>query len=106
MLPGENDINRDATIQRFEFTFELVWKLIQEIAKDHNKPIYGPKNCIRFAANIQLVNDPKTWFEYHNQRNQTTHIYNQDMAKKVYQNIKTFYKDVTTLIANIKKYLN
>ncbi len=30
----ENDVSRDAAIQRFEFCFELAWKAIQERARE------------------------------------------------------------------------
>lgn len=29
----KDDLDRDGVIQRFEFTFELFWKVIQEYAK-------------------------------------------------------------------------
>lgn len=34
----ESAIVRDASIQRFEFTFELAWKAIQTYRPDKNKP--------------------------------------------------------------------
>lgn len=32
LVASETDLNRDAAIQRFEFCFELAWKVIQEQA--------------------------------------------------------------------------
>ena len=104
-LPGDNEYYRDATIQRFEFTFELVWKLLQVVAKDQGKQEFGPKNAFRFAATIGLIDDPEPWFAYHHQRNLTSHIYNQQMAESVYSEIKLFYQEVERFLLAVERYL-
>jgi len=40
----ENDVSRDAAIQRFEFCFELAWKAIQERARDEGMDCQSPKS--------------------------------------------------------------
>lgn len=58
-------MNKDATIQRFEFTFELAWKTIQAWVVDQGFECKSPKGCIREAARLEILDNPKiglnTW---------------------------------------------
>jgi len=47
ILPSDVTINQDATIQRFEFTFELAWKLMKTILEEEGIKVVSPKNVIR-----------------------------------------------------------
>jgi predicted transcriptional regulator len=42
----ESAISRDAAIQRFEFSFELAWRAIQERARDQGLDCRSPKGCV------------------------------------------------------------
>lgn len=89
-----NEVQRDAAIQRFEFTFELCWKTMQEHIRNHGLDCKSPKSCIRTAAQIDLIKNPETWIEYLNSRNSIAHVYNEKLANEVYQEIETFPKVV------------
>jgi nucleotidyltransferase substrate binding protein (TIGR01987 family) len=84
ILPA-SEINRDATIKRFEFCFELCWKLMQAILQEHGIETYGPKGSIREAAKLGLIDNPKIWLEFLKARNLTTHTYEEEIAEKVYK---------------------
>lgn len=104
-LPGNNSINQDATIQRFEFTFELSWKLMQTIVNENIKEIYGPKQIIREAAKLNLITDPSKWFTFLEHRNLTVHTYHEEVAKKVYASAKKFIPYAEELLKQMKMYL-
>ena len=82
ILPRDVTINQDATIQRFEFTFELAWKLMQSIVVENNVNIYGVKTVIREAAKLDLIDDPTKWFEFLENRNLSVHTYKEEIAQK------------------------
>ncbi len=104
LLPSDNLINQDATIQRFEFTFELCWKIMQTIVNENKKNVYGPKNVIREAAQLELINDPTMWFEFLKKRNLTVHTYEEKIAQEVYQTAKTFVPYVEELLKKVHSY--
>lgn len=81
-------IHKDATIQRFEFTFELCWKLMQSISNLDGIAAYGPKQSIRAMAQLGYVDDPEAWMSVLNARNYTPHLYNEDIADEVYNQAK------------------
>lgn len=58
VLP-ETEINRDAAIQRFEFTFELAWKLMKTTNEILGTPCYSPRDCIRLAARNGILDNPE-----------------------------------------------
>jgi len=105
MLPSNVTVNQDATIQRFEFTFELSWKLMQSIEKENDINIYGAKTIIREAAKLDLIDDPVKWFDFLKQRNLTVHTYKEEIAKKVYKSAKEFIPFVDKLIFKAKNHL-
>ena len=68
-------MNKDATIQRFEFTFELAWKTIQEYVRDQGFDCKSPKNCIREGGRLELIENVESWFEFLDNRNLIAHCY-------------------------------
>lgn len=106
LLPSDNTINQDATIQRFEFTFELCWKIMQTIVSQNKQNIYGPKNVIRVTAQLGIIDDPQIWFDFLEKRNLTAHTYDEKTAQAVYQAAKKFVPYVEELLKNTQQYLS
>lgn len=101
----KTDIVRDSVIQRFEFTVELSWKVLQKflLASGFSDPM-TPKNAIRAAARIQVISDPEMWIYFIDQRNIASHTYQEDLAEEVYQTSKKIPVFVDELISTIEKY--
>lgn len=95
-------MNKDATIQRFEFTFELAWKTIQEYIKDQGFDCKSPKNCIREGARLEIIDNPEDWFEFLRKRNLIAHTYNEKLADKIYKKALKFPKEVNKLLEKLK----
>jgi nucleotidyltransferase substrate binding protein (TIGR01987 family) len=91
-------IHKDATIQRFEFCFELSWKVIQEYIRDQGLDCRSPKNCFRIGAELGLIKDPMVWFELLEARNLVAHTYNEKMANKVYKQAIKFPDEIDSLL--------
>jgi len=80
----ENEFIRDATIQRFEFTFEAAWKAMYRWLRargvDLDEDAYS---AIPEAFKRRLITDEKRWGEMRKYRNLTSHTYNQPLAIEV-----------------------
>lgn len=96
-------IHKDATIQRFEFTFELAWKTIQEYIRDQGFNCISPKNCIREGARLEIIDGVEKWFEFLDNRNLIAYTYNEEIADKIYNQAIKFPKEVNTLLKKIKE---
>jgi nucleotidyltransferase substrate binding protein (TIGR01987 family) len=94
-------MNKDATIQRFEFTFELAWKAIQAYVRDQGFDCKSPKNCIREGAKLEIIDNPETWFAFLRERNLVAHTYNEKLADRIYRQALKFPKEVDKLLAKI-----
>lgn len=96
---------RDGVIQRFEYTFELAWKMINRYFKEIGiKDIpSGPKPIIREAAKLGIITSVDDWFKFLEARNLASHTYNEDFAQNVYLCAKDFPKFVKELIINLEK---
>ena len=102
----EDEELRDAVIQRFEYTMDLSWKLIQRYLRLAGVPeseFRTKRDLFREAAKMDLVSDPVGWFAYHEARNSTSHIYHAEVAQAVYSKALEFMPDVSDLLNNLKK---
>ena len=102
---AQTEINRDGTIQRFEFTFELFWKLLQAILTEEGIQAYGPKNAIREAGKLGLLEDVESWLEFLTARNLASHTYNEKLAQDVYQEAKVFLVALQNALIRVEEYL-
>ena len=95
-------VHKDATIQRFEFTFELAWKTIQRYIRDQGLDCKSPKNCIREAGRLGVIDDVEKWFEFLDGRNLIAHTYNEQIADKIYQLAIKLPSEIDSLLKKIK----
>lgn len=88
----DNDqLYRDATIQRFEFCIELFWKVLKKFLAYEKTPAITPRETLQKAFQYQFINDEKIWLAMLEDRNRTSHIYRQEVADEIYQKIKMYY---------------
>ena len=97
----KNNLDRDGVIKRFEFTFELVWKAIQEYARLSGLEVVSPRDAFRVAADLKLIENPEDWFIFLRDRNETTHLYSEDQVKEIFLHIPDFIKKVEALISKL-----
>lgn len=103
-FPNDEPHN-ESTIQRFEYTFELSWKLMNSILHDQGVDTYGVKNVIREAYKLRLIDSVENWLLYANARNQTAHICQQSIANEVTKVARGgFVNDVRTLLKTTSAY--
>lgn len=100
----KNQLDKDGTIQRFEFVFELVWKTLKDYAEDKGRQdAVSPKDAFRVAADLGLIEDPLVWFEFLKSRNEAAHLYDEQKADEVFSQIPNFIVSVENLISKIEQ---
>ena len=87
----EDDLYLDATIQRFEFTFELAWKLMKAVLEYEGIEATSPRSSIREAWKQHLIGDAEKWLDMQVKRNLSSHTYNEETAQDIYLHIKEEY---------------
>jgi nucleotidyltransferase substrate binding protein (TIGR01987 family) len=81
-----NPIVRNASIQRFEYTFETVWKLLKNFLLERQGIDCGaPKGCFREALKVGLLTREQTeqGLQMTDDRNLTSHTYIESIAVHV-----------------------
>lgn len=86
------DSIRDGAIQRFEFCTELAWKTMREYLLDQGyTEINSPKAVIRQAYAFGMIEDEQAWIALLTDRNMTSHVYDEDTAKQIFERIESTY---------------
>lgn len=100
---SQNELERDGVLQRFEFAFELAWKVIQEYAKFQGIEVVSPREAIRVGAELGIIINPEGWFIDLQNRNLTTHIYDAKTAEKIFRGVGDFADRVHQMVNAIDK---
>lgn len=108
LYDGENDIIRDSLIQRFEFTYELTHKTLKEFMKYLGVTLENsfPRTIFKKAYVNNLISDDKVWINLLEDRDSTSHIYNENMSNEIADRIVNKYVDaIEELVENLEKLL-
>lgn len=84
-------VERAGLIQFFEMAFEQGWKLLKDFQEAEGFTITSPRQSIKQAFQSGLVADGHAWISALEDRNLTTHTYNEQTAAAVEQKIRTLY---------------
>lgn len=102
-----DDIVRDATVQRFEYTFELAWKTLKRVLNQvYNLQEEAYPLILKQAAKVNLIRNPEIWMGFKQARNYTSHNYSQTGAEYSYRQAELFLPEVEDLIAKLEAVLN
>jgi nucleotidyltransferase substrate binding protein (TIGR01987 family) len=102
-------IVRDAAIQRFEYTFEAVWKSVQGYLRTIESLEAGsPKAAIRFSHQVGLLTEEQTRqaLEMADDRNLTVHTYNEVLAERIYSNLFLYAPIMKDWLAAMERQAN
>ena len=102
----DNELLRDGVIQRFEYTMDLSWKMIQRylkhIAQVEESAIRTKKDLFREAGRLGLISNVEAWFGYYEARNETSHTYDPLIAESVFSQAELFLPDAISLLEALK----
>jgi nucleotidyltransferase substrate binding protein (TIGR01987 family) len=88
---AKDQLDNDGVIQRFEFTFELLWKTLRLFLLNEGIITKSPKEALKESFRFGLIKDEEIFLDMLDDRNQTSHIYSEDVSKEIVKRIKIFY---------------
>ena len=104
-LANPSLIERDAAIQRFEYTFEAVWKAAKQMLYDiYGFDIGSPKGVVRSCREVGLFDDVQAVgaLEMVDDRNLTVHTYNEALASEIFVRTRYYVTLLRQWVESIK----
>jgi nucleotidyltransferase substrate binding protein (TIGR01987 family) len=92
-LEHPSRVERDAAIQRFEYTFEACWKAARRyLLVAEGLSVGSPKAGIRASREIGMLGDDHAivGLEMVDDRNLTVHTYNEAVAERIHRNLRRY----------------
>ena len=98
----ESSIVMDATIQRFEFTYELMWKTLKIFLEDiHGIRAVSPRLVFKEAYALSIIEQEDIFLEMIQSRNLLSHTYNEEQAEQIYKKCPLYLSAIKELYQRI-----
>ncbi len=89
--PITTELERAGIIQFFEMTFELAWKVLKDYLESEGYTVKSPRETVKQAFQIGLIDNGHVWIDALSNRNLTTHTYDEELANKMTNEILSAY---------------
>jgi len=98
----ESSIVMDTTIQRFEFTYELMWKTLKIFLEDiHGIRAVSPRLVFKEAYALSIIEQEDIFLEMIQSRNLLSHTYNEKQATQIYKKCPPYLSAIKDLYQRI-----
>ncbi|MHB1927750.1 MAG: nucleotidyltransferase substrate binding protein [Leptospirillum sp.] len=101
-----NELLRDGVIQRFKYTMDLGWKLLQRYLKHivqiDESAIRTKNDLFREAARLGIISSAEAWIGHYEARNETSHSYDSETARRVFERANLFLLDASRFLETLK----
>ena len=94
-----SELELEGLVQRFEYTFELAWKVLQDllIYKGYEFML-GPNGTMKMAFDDGLITDHDAWRKMSKSRNTLSHVYDESEVMPI---IRLIYSDYAPLLKKL-----
>ena len=104
-----SELEREGLIQRFEYSYELAWKTMQDFLRylgyDYQA---GPNATIRLALEVGIFEKAEEWRDMAAARITTSHTYNEDdateVAERIYDTYSLLLKDLVSYLQHQREF--
>jgi len=98
-----SELEKEGLIQRFEYTFELAWKTLQDLLEYKGyQDIAGPNPVLEQSLKDGYIANEQAWRRMKKSRELTSHTYNSETAEDIAQNI---FDNYYSLLKNLEQRL-
>lgn len=108
-MADSDGIYRIGVLRQFSLTFELAWKVMQEVLRAHGvgeAATGSPRDILQLGYRYGFVDDPDVWLLMLKKRNASIHIYDEDEIDQVLLLIRdSFLPAFTALESTLRKKL-
>ena len=79
-----SELEQEGLVQRFEYTFELAWKVLQDLMNYKGYEFMsGPTGTLKMAFEDGMLSDQDGWRKMTKSRNTLSHVYDEDEAEAI-----------------------
>jgi len=104
-IKNPTEVERGGLIQFYEMTFELAWKTIKDFNESEGLITKSPRDAIKQAIQMEIIQDGHVWMDAIQDRNLTAHIYDEETVALIVSNIKNrYFKMLKDLIEELEKH--
>lgn len=102
-----SELEMEGLIQRFEYTFELGWKVLQDLLKYKGYEfMQGPNGTLKKAFEDGLIENHDGWRRMAMARVTTSHTYNEgeaeEVARQIYESFAPLLKELDDKLSKEK----
>ena len=103
LIDDMTELEQEGLVQRFEYTFELAWKVLQDllIYKGYEFML-GPTGTLTRAFDDGLISDHDGWRKMAKSRNTLSHVYDEEEVLPI---IRLIYTDYAPLLKKLDEHL-
>lgn len=98
--PAYNELETAGLVQTFEFTFELCWKTLKDKLLFEGYEVNSPREVIKKAFEMALIEDAQEWLEALETRNLFNHTYEDELARQAIDLIQHKYASMVRRCIN------
>ena len=109
LVVNPSQLERAGIIKIFGFTAELAWNTLKDYLNEQGiNELTGSRDAVRAAFKNGIIQDGMNWMKMIDSRNQTSHIYKEEIAEDILHDIQKvyhplFHELLTTLEAILAK---
>jgi nucleotidyltransferase substrate binding protein (TIGR01987 family) len=104
----DDAVIRDAVIQRFEYSYELCWRMLKRIL-ERESPVPASidglsyRDLMREGGERGIVANVEDWLVFRSQRNISSHTYDEAKARSVYRTALEFLPAAQALLLQLQE---
>lgn len=109
LMGGLDEVSQNlmmsGVFQHFEFTYEICRAFIERwLRTNYGSEVRGVsrREMYRFAGQYGLIDGVERWFNYHEERNRTSHRYDEELLQLIDETVPKFIEDAKSLLNTLK----